>query len=161
MSISASDSALAFTSDGTQQQFSSYGWVAKPRSILGCSFSVKVSATAPGSDVDFAVRFVDPTSNGMTYVGFSEQHGTLSFADYLLAAGAQPPSEPYDAVAHAYWRLSESGGMLSWDTSPDGTIWTSLRSEPTPDFASAGAVLFAVGQLTASAPSTVTFSELH
>ncbi len=37
---------------------------------------------------------------------------------------------PFDAVAHAHWRIREADGTLYWETSPDGTDWSELASEP-------------------------------
>ncbi len=38
----------------------------------------------------------------------------------------------YDATAHRFWRLRESGGTVYWDASPDGRSWTNLRSAALP-----------------------------
>jgi hypothetical protein len=34
----------------------------------------------------------------------------------------------YDAVAHKWWRIRESGGFFIFDTSPDGVLWTTRAS---------------------------------
>ncbi len=36
---------------------------------------------------------------------------------------------PYDNVAHAWWRLRESGGVLYWETSADSQTWVVQRSK--------------------------------
>lgn len=40
-------------------------------------------------------------------------------------------SIPYDPVAHHFLRLRGAAGMLAWETSPDGTTWTT-RAQATP-----------------------------
>jgi hypothetical protein len=37
----------------------------------------------------------------------------------------------YDPVAHGWLRLRESAGTFYWETSPDGTSWTTRASVPT------------------------------
>ena len=39
---------------------------------------------------------------------------------------------PYDPIAQRHWRLREDAGTLYWETSPDGTAWTSFHDEPVP-----------------------------
>ncbi|GHA28663.1 hypothetical protein GCM10010372_30570 [Streptomyces tauricus] len=39
---------------------------------------------------------------------------------------------PYDATAHAWLRIRETGGQLLWDTSPDGVTWTNRRTATNP-----------------------------
>jgi hypothetical protein len=38
----------------------------------------------------------------------------------------------YDPVAHAWLRLREDAGVLSWEASPDGRAWTQLRTAASP-----------------------------
>ncbi|ELP64177.1 hypothetical protein PV735_05285 [Streptomyces turgidiscabies] len=38
----------------------------------------------------------------------------------------------YDATAHAWLRIRETGGQLLWDTSPDGITWTNRRTAASP-----------------------------
>ncbi|MEU6222243.1 hypothetical protein [Streptomyces sp. NPDC047042] len=38
----------------------------------------------------------------------------------------------YDATAHAWLRIRETGGQLYWDTSPDGASWTNRRAATSP-----------------------------
>ena len=108
------------------------------------------------------VRFVDPADEKTTYVGFVEQSEHSPPLPTIFDAGVQTTNTNYDPTADAYWRFSESDGGLSWDTSPDGSTWTSRFSLPTPSFADAGLVRFAVGQTdTVDGGSTVTFSDLQ
>lgn len=43
-------------------------------------------------------------------------------------------SIPYNATAHAWFRMRISGADLLWETSPDGTTWTLQRSIPAPAY---------------------------
>ncbi|GGX98459.1 hypothetical protein [Streptomyces fructofermentans] len=38
----------------------------------------------------------------------------------------------YNATAHAWIRVRETGGQILWDTSPDGTTWTNRRTATSP-----------------------------
>lgn len=42
----------------------------------------------------------------------------------------------YDPVEHRYWRVVEEDGSTLWQTSPNGSTWTTGRTEPTPAWAS-------------------------
>lgn len=43
----------------------------------------------------------------------------------------------YDPAAHAYVRIAEAGGTLTWSTSPDGSTWTTRRTLATPAWVTA------------------------
>jgi hypothetical protein len=123
--------------------------------------SIQVPSVAPSNtDINTVFQFVDPTSSGGTLVSFAERGGKLSF---LVKTNGTPDSTEvsYDATQHLYWRLSESGGMLSWDTSPDGKTWTSQRAIATPTWADAGVVTFAVGAVTNTGNGASSFTDLE
>lgn len=101
------------------------------------------------------VRMFPPAAGGATtsvYAQFSLVHsvagteigvrinvltGKMRFqsnVDYFDAAGVEVT---YDPVAHAYARISEAGGTLSWATSPDGSSWTTQRTLATPAWVTA------------------------
>lgn len=64
-------------------------------------------------------------------------------------------SIPYDAVAHRWWRIRHSGGMIRWDTSPEGLTWTE-RASWTPTFSITSLkALFGAGGTTGGTPATV------
>src|SRR3989304_6125100 len=48
--------------------------------------------------------------------------------------GGGPPPRPVAATlepaAHAPWRIREVAGRVLWESSPDGTAWVALASEP-------------------------------
>ena len=39
---------------------------------------------------------------------------------------------PYEATAHRWWRVHETGGTARWETSPDGRAWTLRHSASLP-----------------------------
>lgn len=43
----------------------------------------------------------------------------------------------YNATTHKWLRVSETGGNVLWDTSPDGTTWTNRRTLATPAWVTA------------------------
>ncbi|MFJ1657149.1 hypothetical protein [Streptomyces anthocyanicus] len=57
-----------------------------------------------------------------------------SNVDYFDGAAVEVT---YDPVAHAYVRISETGGTLTWSTSPDGSTWTTRRTLATPAWVTA------------------------
>lgn len=58
---------------------------------------------------------------------------TLFAMAYLPATGpVVQGSVAYDAVAHRWWRVRESGGTIFWETSPDGAAWTTQVSWASP-----------------------------
>jgi hypothetical protein len=65
----------------------------------------------------------------------------------------------YDSNAHKFWRISESAGMTSWQTSPDGANWATLLTHASP--ISLDGVDLAVGAGTNNAvasPGAATFA---
>lgn len=63
------------------------------------------------------------TAKGVTYLGAE--------SGYYDPAGV---NLTYDAAAHAWVRIRESGGSVYWDTSPDGTTWTTRKTAATPSW---------------------------
>lgn len=52
-----------------------------------------------------------------------------------LLNGSSVGSAAYDGTGHAWWKISESGGTLSWSVSPDGVSWTVLWTAAAPGWA--------------------------
>ena len=53
---------------------------------------------------------------------------------------------PYDPIAHAWWRIRMTHGVVYWETAPDGTAWTVLQTltpAGTVDLSSAAVSLYA------------------
>lgn len=66
----------------------------------------------------------------------------LVFRQTVDGAEVGTGSTPYSAVNHRYWRLRESDGTIFWDTSPDGSSWTTQGE---------ASAMFDLGQLQISA----------
>jgi beta-glucanase (GH16 family) len=51
-----------------------------------------------------------------------------------IIAGAASDGTPvaYNATSHRWWRISESGGTITWATSPDAVTWTTRRTLAAP-----------------------------
>jgi hypothetical protein len=43
-----------------------------------------------------------------------------------------PICRPYDVAADLYWRISEAGGTVVFDASPDAMTWTPIATVPVP-----------------------------
>ncbi|GAP46887.1 hypothetical protein [Streptomyces azureus] len=108
-----------------------YAWT-----LAGASFFVQVP-TAPAAGGAAAEAYFAVTVQGAvagTRVGFSMNavSGLLrcvSETDYWDDAAVELT---YDPVAHLFLRLVEDGVNLTWDTSPDGSTWTTRRTLATP-----------------------------
>ena len=90
--------------------------------LTGSSFSAKISpSTSGGSSTDLNL------CTGIQIINFSYSGGTLSGS---LTQGegtvTNVGSTSYNSTNHAYWKISESGGTLTWAASPDGVTWTTL-----------------------------------
>ena len=79
--------------------------------------------------------------------------GTLFYG--LRAALVTGPT--YDETNHAWWRIAESGGLVSFWTSLDGTTWNLLGVVAKPAWATTGYVQFFSGHWQAEAFFTDTY----
>ncbi len=61
-------------------------------------------------------------------VGFYTEAGNLNMRE-TVASTPSATSITYDSVAHRFLRLLHNGTDLHWDTSPDGTTWTTQRTK--------------------------------
>jgi hypothetical protein len=131
--------------------------------------------SASGYDLTGAAMFTSlataPSANGQvySYLRATAQSGDnveVTLIGNMLACGqniatafSTTCSLPYDPVAHKFWQLAESGGMLSFQISPDGTTWTTLHAQA-PPFSLVGVEL-SIGAGTnaaVAAPGTAEFS---
>ena len=60
----------------------------------------------------------------------------LLMAVHVDYTDEDPGVVPYDPVQHAWLRISEADGILSWETSPDGRTWTAQHTETAPAWVS-------------------------
>jgi hypothetical protein len=87
----------------------------------------------------------------------SSSSGSTSSAGYQQ-------SVPYDAFAHAWWRIREAQGTLYFETSSDGKCWTEQGHATTPTFAGSVRVNFGLGVPSGSGRLTMdqaTFDHLN
>lgn len=98
---------------------------ALPYDLTGSNFYVKVvdvgSLTQDSHEVQLMI-FLD--SNNKVWLMFND--GNLKAFKLVAGVQAQVGSNlAYSSTDHLYFRLSESGGTISFDTAPDGSTWTS------------------------------------
>ncbi|MEV5163830.1 hypothetical protein AB0K66_04275 [Streptomyces werraensis] len=108
--------------------------------LAGSSAFVRIYPPAAGGAATQAyaqmslLSGVDGTEIG---VQINRVPGTIRFQSNVDYFDASAVSITYDPVAHAYVRISEAGGTVTWATSPDGTAWTTRRTLATPAWAAA------------------------
>lgn len=104
---------------------------------LAQTYTILRAAIPSGDAVEVAIN------------GTSLQCGELIGGTYMTTC-----SLPYDAVAHRFLRLRGSDGMLAWETSPDGTTWTTRGTAVPP--IPLDAVWLSVGAGTTGVPAAAT-----
>jgi hypothetical protein len=104
-------------------------------SLAGAQVACRVYAPAAGGAVAEALAEVLVlTSTGGTDAGFSLNAATGQLR-LVSRVGYADPGEvalTYSPTEHAWVRLLEGDGSLSWDTSPDGRLWTTQRTTASP-----------------------------
>jgi hypothetical protein len=69
---------------------------------------------------------------------------------------------PYDATAHAHWRIREGEGTVFWETSPDGATWQTHAEREAGAFVGAVRLTFGADSLGAlAAPTQARFDDLN
>ncbi|HEX8456548.1 MAG TPA: S8 family serine peptidase, partial [Pyrinomonadaceae bacterium] len=71
---------------------------------------------------------------------------------------------PYDAAQHRFWRFrhNRAADTVSWETSPDGVVWTAQRTVPRPFSITNLQTILIAGKYTATTPTmTVVFDNLR
>lgn len=76
-----------------------------------------VLSSVAGTQIVFEINPVTNLLLMSLHVGFVDEGGQ---------------SIPYDAAEHAWLRVLEDAGTLSWDTSPDGRTWTTRHTDTSP-----------------------------
>jgi hypothetical protein len=111
---------------------SAAGWCAYASSmdfdLTNSSFALEVphALTSPMA-VAYVQLYDDDDSNG---VGMRATGGELECVTDLAGTETIAGMVPYDATAHRWWRVSEAGGTLTWDASPDGLAWSMICTAP-------------------------------
>lgn len=90
--------------------------------------------------------------------------GNLSAQSQVAYTDATPTTLTYNATNHAWWRIRESAGTVSWDTSLDGLTWTTQRTLATPAWVTRcqyGQVLFEANRTGGSTSGTFEVDNLN
>jgi Big-like domain-containing protein/IPT/TIG domain-containing protein len=81
------------------------------------------------SQAGFVENFMTVQLDAQNYLMIQTGAGNLLMRSMVNGANDQL-SVPYDAVAHRFWRIRHSLGTntVSFETSPDGAVWTSRKT---------------------------------
>ncbi|GGU62738.1 hypothetical protein [Streptomyces lavendofoliae] len=107
--------------------------------LTGSGAFMRIYPPAANGAASAAASIFVQTASGGTDAGFLIDTAGNAVGLYLREGYADPGAVflTYDPVAHAWIRIWETAGTLHWDTSPDGTTWTTHRTAATPAWASA------------------------
>ena len=97
--------------------------------LTGSAFLLHVPQTA--STTTHAQTYVSldgPAGDQLTII---EEDGQIYFRYQLAGTNTDVSTVLYDSTQHAWWKISESGGTISWETAPDGKAWT-MQAQHTP-----------------------------
>jgi hypothetical protein len=118
-------------SPGVDTNFTS----ARQWSLAGSKLTAKLAAVPAlnGSSNCAASLWVTSTTAG-TRLGwrYDASTGIISAQSQTGFADGSAVNLTYSAIDHAWLRVRESGGTVTWETSGDGFIWTSRRTLATP-----------------------------
>lgn len=119
--------AEAVVTGGQLQLTSGLGYPRIPTlnrwSLTGSELIVELVGSAGAPSEDYVLLRQDSSNVVGFVVAGAAGARTLAFTNT-----ASFPSIPYDPVAHRWVRLTESGGTITWWTSPDRSTWTSQRT---------------------------------
>jgi hypothetical protein len=128
MTVSQVGGQLVLTLAANDMKYSAY-YSSASYDLTGSALLVQVPQTA------------STTANGQTYIELDapannslsivEENGSLYFRVTNAGTYQNIGSVLYDPTQHAWWRIRESGGVLFWDTAPDGKAWT-VQQQLTP-----------------------------
>ncbi|MFG2679168.1 hypothetical protein [Streptomyces sp. NPDC048392] len=112
--------------------------------LAGSSVSVRIYPPAAGGATTSAyAQLLLPHSVDGTNVSAKVDRvtGKLRLASNVDYFDGSAVEATYDPVAHAYVRISEASGTLTWSTSPDGSTWTTRRTAATPAWVTASTTI--------------------
>lgn len=94
-------------------------------------------AASNGASTAVSTEFLvvdSDTGGGSTNIGFyiDTQGNTIYFQSNVSFSDPSQTSLTYDSTNHAWLRILSSGSSVYWDTSPDGTTWTTRRTATAP-----------------------------
>jgi hypothetical protein len=99
------------------------GYLAKsPFDLAGCSMQVHVVKT-PALTITAYAHFALFYEND-DYAEIIKTGDAIHFQHFVGGALHHLAQVKFDSDVQAFWRFRSLGGVLNWETSPDGTSWT-------------------------------------
>lgn len=114
--FNAYSSALKYTLAGSSVYLRGYAPAAGGASTEAWA-QVLIKSSTGGTDLGFELRALTGQLVMFSRTGYFDAGAVLI---------------PYDATAHAWLRVRETGGTVFWDTSPDAAAWTNRRTLGSP-----------------------------
>lgn len=79
-----------------------------------------VPTSITSADAEFRLQL-----DASNWVRWVYEAGTLFAQKFIAASRTNVTSFTYNSTTHKFWRISETAGTISFDTSSDGSSWTS------------------------------------
>jgi hypothetical protein len=136
-----------------------------PRAMADSGYRSQITVDLRDGATEIEVRSMVSGSGAGAFFRVSNgsdslEIGVVDGALQLRLGSAVMLSVPFDPVAHRIWRIAETAGAISMETSPDGTVWDKLLSTTTPPWAQFATVSFGARNPNGVGdPGTVTFAE--
>jgi hypothetical protein len=101
------------------------------------SYVLMENTAFPASTATENALFLRRSGDGNERVGFVKINATLFFQNRYDAGAStgvvtDNTSIAYNSTNHRWWKLKETAGKVTYETSPDGTTWTVQRTIGTP-----------------------------
>jgi hypothetical protein len=97
---------------------------------------VQAPNTGPSTQAFFTLMTPAASKTGLEFV--LDAATTLRARRWVNGSATEIASTAYSNTTHRWWRVIETGGSTLWQTSPDGTTWTTLGSVATSTLAGLG-----------------------
>lgn len=91
--------------------------------LTDTSATIEVTDLPGATDPELYVWFMLAWDSGYA-VELEVHDGVLRCNTYIDDNASTPAALPYVPADHRHWRLREQGGQTYWETSPDGSAWT-------------------------------------
>ena len=98
--------------------------------LTGCGIMVRVLEVPDPATHGYAQ--ISANADGIGYVEILQEGGKLYAKKVINDVHTFFGEVIHDPVAHAFWRIRESGGLVLWETSSNGQAWAILAIEPAP-----------------------------
>lgn len=93
------------------------------------NFLANAGATRPQqSTTQAVVQIMDGSGNRLEMLVEADASGAQVLTMRQQVGTSSDLTIPYDPAAHRWWRMSETGGTITWATSPDSATWTTRRT---------------------------------